>query len=97
MQDPWRFVAFPVAAIVGYLLSLGVTSQVSTVTGFGQITSAVLVVAVAGFFAGFMVDEVIPAYLEKIAKNRGGGFGGGGGSSFGGGGGGFDDDDLDFE
>jgi hypothetical protein len=36
-----------------------------------------------------MVDEVIPAYIEKVSNRRGGG---GGDMDFGGG-----DDDLDFE
>lgn len=90
MNDPWRFLAFPVAAVAGYLLSLGLSTQFQAVTGLGKITADIVLVSIVGFIAGFMVDEVIPAYIEK---KRGGGFGGSGGDI----GGGMDDEDLDFD
>lgn len=97
MNDPWRFIAFPAAAVIGYALSLGVSSHFSAITGLGDFASKIAVIAIAGFFAGFMVDEVLPAYLEHVRENRDG-FGGSSGGDFGGdSGGGFDDEDLDFE
>jgi hypothetical protein len=88
MNDPWRFLAFPTASVVGYLVSLGAATPVSASIGLTPFAAEMLVIAVTGLIAGFMVDEVIPTYLEHVGEGRGGG---GGGSD------GFDDDDLDFE
>ncbi len=102
MKDPWKYIAFPAAAVIGYLASLGLTSVVSSSIGLSETLARFAVIGGTGLLAGFMVDEVIPAYIEKV---RNGGFGGGGGDDFGGGdlgggsGGGGDDDfggDMDF-
>ena len=99
MRDPWKYVAFPLAAIIGYLASLGLTTMVAESTGLAENIARFAVIGATGLVAGFMVDEVIPAYIEKVRENRGsgGGFGDSGGGDFGGGGG--DDDfggDMDF-
>ncbi|MFB6292112.1 MAG: hypothetical protein ABEI58_01825, partial [Candidatus Nanohaloarchaea archaeon] len=96
MRDPWKYVAFPAAAVIGYLISLGLTGQVQSFLGLSKFLSRIVVIALSGLFAGFMVDEVIPAYLEKVRARRGGGGGDFGGGDFGGDGGGFDDGDMDF-
>lgn len=100
MRDPWKYIAFPLAAVIGYLASIGLTSVVSSSIGLSETISRFAVIAGTGLLAGFMIDEVIPAYIEKVRK---GGFGSGsGGGDFGGGdmGGGGDDDfgggDMDF-
>lgn len=95
MKDPWKFLAFPLAAVVGYLASQGLTTIVHNSTGMSETISQFAVIGGAGLLAGFLIDEVIPAYIEKV---RGGGAGAadlGGGGDFGGGG---DDDlgDMDF-
>ncbi|WP_414837864.1 hypothetical protein ACK3SF_00460 [Candidatus Nanosalina sp. VS9-1] len=94
MRDPWKYLAFPIAAIIGYLASLGLTSVVANSTGLAEGVAKFAVIGGTGLVAGFMIDEVIPAYIEKI---REGGSGGDMGGDFGGGGG--DDDfggDMDF-
>ena len=91
MNDPWRFIAFPVSAVSGFLIADAASSGFATAAGLQPFAADLVLVAVVGFIAGFMVDEVIPAYVEKVKNGRGGG------SSFGGGGGGFDDSDLDFD
>ncbi len=94
MRDPWKYVAFPLAGITGYLVSLGVTSvSLGSQLGIPDIAANVLVIGLAGLFSGFLIDDLIPAYLDKV---RGGGSGGGdigGGDDFGGDSGG----DFDFD
>ena len=101
MKDPWKYVAFPLAAIIGYLASQGLTGIIASSANLSEPIARFAVIGGTGLFAGFMVDEVIPAYIEKV---RNGGFSGGGddfgGGDLGGGsGGGGDDDfggDMDF-
>jgi len=97
MKDPWKFIAFPMAAIFGYLASRGLTELVAETASLSEPIARFAVIGVTGLVAGFMLDEVIPAYLEKV---RSGGFSSGGGDDFGGDmGGGGDDDfggDMDF-
>lgn len=94
MQDPWKFLGFPAAAVGGYLSSLVLADILTESTSLSAFASEMVVVAVAGFVAGFLVDEVIPAYLDKV-RNGGGGPGAGdmGGGDIGGG----MDDDFDFD
>ena len=91
MRDPWKYVAFPLAAVAGYMVSLGVQSfSLGSQLGVPDIAANIIVIGIAGLFAGFLIDELIPAYLDKV---RGGGSGDLGDDDFGGGG----DDDFDFE
>ncbi|PSG98714.1 MAG: hypothetical protein BRC29_01140 [Nanohaloarchaea archaeon SW_7_43_1] len=90
MQDPWKFLGFPAAAVGGYLIaSTQVAVFLKDSVGLSQFFSELAIVAVTGFIAGFLVDEVIPTYIEHV---RGGGAGPGG--DLGGGG---MDDDFDFD
>lgn len=91
MNDPWKYIAFPVAAVAGYMISLGVTQQFTAYTGLSDFVARVIVIGGTGFVAGFMVDEVIPAYIQQLRSGGGGGDIGGGGD-FGGG-----DDDFDLD
>lgn len=86
MRDPWKYVAFPVAAVTGYLFSLGVTTQFQAYLGLSEFFTRLVVIAGAGLVAGFIVDELIPAYIERARS-------GGGGSDFGGD---MDEGDMDF-
>ena len=73
MTDPWKYLAFPVAAISGYLLSLSIESlALGQRLGLPTTPANILAVGLTGLIAGFLVDELIPAYLEKA---RGGGQG----------------------
>ncbi|MFB6191594.1 MAG: hypothetical protein ABEJ64_04150 [Candidatus Nanohaloarchaea archaeon] len=88
MRDPWKYVAFPLAAVTGYLVSqTAISAAVGDFAGLSTYLSEVLVVAGAGLVAGFMVDEVIPVYLEKV-RSGGGGPGGDLGGDI--------DSDMDF-
>lgn len=86
MEDPWKYIAFPTAALTGYLISLGVSGELAGIIMMPEFTTSLIVIGVTGFLAGFMVDQVIPAYIEKVRTRRGGE-------------GGFDDggEDIDFE
>lgn len=89
MRDPWRFVAFGLASVSGYLSS-SIVSSISTQSyGLPEIPGNILLIAGVGLFTGFLVDELIPAYIERVRERRGGA---GGGFDAGGGG---DDFDLD--
>jgi len=94
MQDPWKYLAFPAAGITGYLVSLGITSfSLGAKIGVPETVANVLAIGFAGLIAGFLVDDLIPAYLEKVRSEGNGGMAGG---DLGGG----DDDfggDMDFE
>lgn len=90
MNDPWKYVAFPAAAVAGYLVSLVATEQFQAIVGLAEFYSELILIAVTGLVAGFMVDEVIPAYLEH--RGQGGGSGSMGGGDVGGAG-----DDFDFD
>ena len=90
MNDPWKFIAFALASVSGYMSSSIVTSISTQSYGLPKLPGNVLIVAVIGLFTGFLVDELIPAYLEDIRGSSGGG----GGGDFDAGGGG---DDFDFD
>lgn len=93
MDDPWKFLGFPAAAVGGYVLSATqVAVFLKDTVGLSQYFAEIAVVAVAGLVFGFLVDEVIPAYLHQV---RGGG--GSGGDMGGDIGGGDMDDDFDFD
>ncbi len=89
MRDPWKYIAFPVAAVSGYFVSIAATQQVKVYLGLSDFLTRIIVLAAVGLVAGFLVDELIPAYLEKVRGSSGGV----GGDDFGGGGG----DDFDFD
>lgn len=89
MRDPWKFVAFPAAAVGGYLLSkTAISTMVGGFTGLSGAVNELIVVAASGLVAGFLVDEVIPTYIENVRSGSGGGDLGGGGD--------FGDGDMDF-
>lgn len=96
MSDPWKYVAFPLAGITGYIVSLGIrTISLGSQLGIPDIVANILIIGLAGLFSGFLIDDLIPAYLDKV---RGGGsgagdIGGDGDSDFGGDSGG----DFDFD
>jgi hypothetical protein len=100
MQDPWKYIAFPLAAIIGYLASLGLTGIIVNSVGLSQTIAKFAVIGGTGLLAGFVIDEMIPAYIHKVREGGSGDdFGGGdiGGDSGGGGGDDFGGGDLDFE
>ena len=96
MQDPWKYIAFPLAGIVGYLVSLGVkTVSIGSQLGIPDIAANVIIIGLAGLFAGFLIDDLIPAYLEKVRSGGSGNVGDsdiGGGEDFGG-----SDGDFNFD
>jgi len=85
MRDPWKYVAFPLAGITGYLVSLGVrTVSLGSQLGIPDIIANIIVIGLAGLFSGFLIDDLIPAYLEKVRGNGSGSGDLGGGEDFGG-------------
>jgi|AntDeeMinimDraft_4_1070355.scaffolds.fasta_scaffold00016_83 hypothetical protein len=86
MRDPWKYVAFPLAGITGYLVSLGVrTVSLGSQLGIPDIIANIIVIGLAGLFSGFLIDDLIPAYLEKVRGGSDkGDFGSGGDEDFGG-------------
>lgn len=93
MQDPWKYLAFPAAAVAGYILAMTQLAVfVGNTVGLDQYVSEILVVAVSGFLAGFLIDEVIPAYLQNVRSGSKNGMDEGLKGDMGGG-----NDDFDFE
>lgn len=94
MQDPWKYLAFPLAGITGYLVSLGVKSiSLGSQLGIPEIAANILVIGLAGFLAGFLIDDLVPAYLDKVRGGSSAGGNVGGDGDFGGESG----DDFDFD
>jgi hypothetical protein len=85
MRDPWKFLAFALAAMSGYFSSSIVTSIATQSYGLPEMPGNLLMIGGIGLFTGFLVDELIPVYLERIRNSGGGGDIGGGGG------------DLDFD
>ncbi|MFB6204841.1 MAG: hypothetical protein ABEJ75_04295 [Candidatus Nanohaloarchaea archaeon] len=86
MQDPWKYVAFPVSAILGFFAAQNGAAGFSGMVGLNQFTSKIVLLAATGLIAGFLVDEMLPAYVEKVREGGGEGAGGMGG-----------DGDMDFD
>ncbi|MFB6147651.1 MAG: hypothetical protein ABEJ66_02095, partial [Candidatus Nanohaloarchaea archaeon] len=78
MEDPWKYLAFPSAAVTGYLLSLVLTAQLRTYIGLSSFLTRMVVIAAAALITGFIVDELLPAYIDKMRSGRGPGEAGGG-------------------
>lgn len=74
MQDPWKYLAFPLAAVSGYSASMIATEGISQTLGLPNLATNLGLIALAGLLAGFLVDELIPAYLEKVRGGTGGDF-----------------------
>lgn len=71
MDDPWKYLGFPAAAVGGYVFAqTQAVIFLQNSLSVSQYLAELTVVAVAGFIAGFLVDEVIPAYLSQV-RNRG--------------------------
>ena len=85
MNDPWKFIAFGLAAVSGYLSS-SIVKGISTQSyGLPELPGNILVIAGIGLFTGFLIDELIPAYYEKVRGSSGGAGdfdAGGGGEDF---------------
>lgn len=89
MRDPWRFVAFTLAAMSGFIAS-DIVTRISTGNyGVPDLPGNLLLVGLLGLFTGFLVDELLPAYIDKVRGSSGAA-----GGDFDSGGGG---DDFDFD
>ena len=71
MRDPWRFVAFALAAVSGYMSSSIVTSIATQNYGLPEVPGNILIIAAIGLFTGILIDELIPAYYEKVRGSSG--------------------------
>jgi|APHM01.1.fsa_nt_gi hypothetical protein len=65
MADYWKILAFPGAATAGYLVSLTATSYFRTITGLSELPSSLILVAAVALVAGWLLDDVIPTYIES--------------------------------
>ncbi len=91
MKNLWTIASYPAAAIGGYFIALLTEDLAENALGLEPWMNTVVVLAVSGLVVGFLVDEVIPAYIHELQQERGSG---GLGNDFGG-----DDlggDDFDF-
>lgn len=66
MRDPWKYLAFPIAALTGYSASMIATKGLSETIGLPNFTVNLGIIAVSGLITGFVIDELIPAYIEKV-------------------------------
>jgi len=86
MTDYWKFLAFSLAAVSGYMSSSIVTSIATQSYGLPKLPGNLLMIAGIGLFTGFLIDELIPVYINRIRGSSGGNSGdfdaGGGGDDF---------------
>lgn len=92
MQDIWKYIAFALAAVSGSLSSSIASTLVTQSNALPEGPGTFAVIGGIGLATGFLIDELIPVYIEKV-RNSGGG--GAGAADIGGGGGGGDDFDFD--
>lgn len=98
MQDPWKYAAFPFSALTAYFIAEFTNPAFSSYAGLSPFNAKLVLLAATGLLAGFLMDEVLPAYIEKVRNQGGGGMtGGGGGDDFDFDSGGDSGGDFDFE
>ncbi len=89
-DDPWKYPAFTVAGIAAFVTADITGPIISTNVGLEDWIGEYIAAGLAGILFGFVIDDMVPAY---IAQKKGGSSDfGGGGDDFGGGG-----DEFDFE
>lgn len=64
--------AFAFAGVSGYMSSSIVTSIATQSYGLPELPGNILMVAALGLGTGFLIDELIPAYLDKVRNQQGG-------------------------
>lgn len=73
MQDPWKYVAFPSSAILAYFVAVSGTETFRSYIGLSPFSARLILLAASGLLAGFLVDEVIPTYVENVRSGSSGG------------------------
>lgn len=90
MQDPWKFIAFPASAVAGLGASTLTGNSFAEMLGLQPFAGEYAVAAATGLLVGFIVDEMLPTYLQHIRGGGSGDIGGDMGGDMGG-------DDFDFD
>lgn len=100
IQDPWKYLAFPASAMASFFAVDILLDDFTSMTGLPEFNAQIALLAGMGLAVGFLVDEMIPAYIQKVREGSSSSGGGSGGDDFGGGdddfGGGGGDDDFEF-
>lgn len=84
VNDPWKFLAFPICALVAYFAADILVEEVASMLSTTEMNARLGVLAGVGFAVGFLVDEMIPVYIQKVREGSSGSAGGA--EDFGGGG-----------
>jgi hypothetical protein len=90
MKDPWKFLAFPTAAASGLGAAKLTGEAFAGMIGLQTFAGEYSVAAATGLLVGFIIDEMLPTYLQHIRSGGGGGMDSDMGGDVGG------DDDFDF-
>lgn len=97
IKDPWKYLAFPISALVAYFSADILVNEVLAIVNTTEMNARLGILAATGLVVGFIVDEMVPVYIQKVREGSSGSDSGGiGGDS---GGEGFDSggEDFDFE
>ncbi len=70
MKNLWTIASYPAAAIGGYFIALLTEDIAENALGLEPWMNTVVVLAISGLMVGFLVDEVIPAYIHEIRDER---------------------------
>ncbi|MFB6203804.1 MAG: hypothetical protein ABEK01_04925 [Candidatus Nanohaloarchaea archaeon] len=97
MEDPWKYLAFPICSVTGYYLVEFTGSEFQKMAGLSPTASELVLLSSAGLLVGLVIDLLIPGFFGsggggELEGDMGGdldsGFDSGGGE---------DVDDIDFE
>jgi hypothetical protein len=94
MKNLWTLASYPAAAIGGFFVVQASGGAADEILGLSPIANQVGILAISGLVIGFIIDEMVPAYIHEVRNRGSGGAGDMGGGDIGGD---MDDGDFDFE
>lgn len=76
MKDPWEFIAYPASAMSAVGAAKVMGGSFASLLPLPAYAGEYAAAAVVGLIVGFVIDDMLPAYI-KHARSGGGDIGGG--------------------
>lgn len=89
MEDPWKYIGFTVAGIAAFVTADLTGPFIAEFAGLEDWAGEYVAAGSTGLVLGFLIDDMLPVYIDNVR-------GGSGGNGDLGGGGDMDDGDFDF-
>lgn len=90
MEDPWKHPAFAIAGIAAFITADSTGPIVAETFGLDHLIGAYIAAGLTGIILGFIIDEMLPAYIAHKRSGSSSDLGGSGGDMD------MDSGDLDF-